>query len=67
MFEYTIDNVCYSYSIGAIKNLVAEGVDTGDLDGVSASAGELLTDTDDNDDGLLSSLTMRETGVYRRT
>jgi hypothetical protein len=42
-------------------------VDTGDLDGVSASAGELLTDTDENDDGLLSSLTMRETGVYRRT
>jgi hypothetical protein len=39
MFEYTIDNVCYSYSIGAIKNLVAEGADTGDLDGVSASAG----------------------------
>jgi hypothetical protein len=43
MFEYTCDNVCYSYSIGAIKNLVAEDVDTGDLDGVSASAGELLT------------------------
>jgi hypothetical protein len=67
MFEYTIDNVCYSYSIGAIKNLVSPEVDTGDLDGVSASAGELITDSDDNDDGLLSSLTMRETGVYRRT
>jgi hypothetical protein len=63
MFEYTIDNVCYSYSIGAIKNLVAEDVDTGDLDGVSASAGELLTDTDENDDRLLGYLTMRETGV----
>jgi hypothetical protein len=42
-------------------------VDTGDLDGVSAAAGELVSDTDDNDDGLLGGLTMRETGVYRWT
>jgi hypothetical protein len=68
MFEYTQDNVCYSYSIGAIKTLVNPEVDTGDLDGVSASAGELISSgRDDNDDGLLGGLTMRETGVYRWT
>jgi hypothetical protein len=66
MFEYTQDNPCYNYSIGAIKNLVSPEVDTGDLDGVSVAAGELISDTDDNDDGLLGGLTMRGTGVYRR-
>jgi hypothetical protein len=69
MFEYTQDNVCYAYSIGALKSLVNPEVDTGDLDGVSASAGALISDSDsdENDDGLLSYLTMRETGVYKKT
>jgi hypothetical protein len=40
-------------------------VDTGDLDGVSAAAGELVSDTDDNDDGLLGGLTMRGTGMRK--
>jgi hypothetical protein len=56
MYDYTQDN------------LVSPEVDTGDLDGVSASAGAVISsDTDDHDDGLLGGLTMRETGVYRWT
>jgi hypothetical protein len=67
MFEYTQDNVCYSYSIGAIKNLVSPGVDTGDLDGVSAAAGELVSDTDDNDDRVARWVDNARDRVYRWT
>jgi hypothetical protein len=34
---------------------------------VSPLPPELISDTDENDDGLLSYLTMRETGVYKKT
>ena len=36
MYHYTADNVCYTYSKGALRAIAPEGAATRDLDGVTA-------------------------------
>jgi len=68
MFRYTQDNPCYRYSKGAVKKLLPQGMPTPDLDGIPGDAGSITGQgSNGNDDGLLSGVTMMETGVYRRT
>jgi hypothetical protein len=71
MFNYTRDNVCYSYATGAVKKLFAPGVDSADLDGMSADAGESLSAAPEGaeaeDLALRGGIEMRERGIYKKT
>lgn len=70
MFAYTRENVCYSYAKDAVKKLAAPGVDTADLDGMSAEAGDSLSTPaeggDAEDLALRGGLEMRERGIYKK-
>lgn len=67
MLRYTNDNVCYSYSKGAIKVLVPDGVATPDLDGMSAEQGTRIAGTDDEDNEDRGGVFISKTGVYQKT
>jgi len=68
MFHYTAGNVCYPYSKGAVKALLAKGEAGADLDGLTAEAGAVTSVKSDlPDDGLLGGVFLTETGVYKKT
>ena len=68
MFHYTADNVCYSYSKGALKSIAPAGTSTADLDGLDATAGAVLCEDEDGDEhGYLSGVFLTEMGVFRKT
>lgn len=70
MVEYTKGNPCYEFAPAAIKKLIAPGVDTADLDGMSAEAGDSLSTPaeggDAEDLALRGGLEMRERGIYKK-
>lgn len=70
MWEYTKGNVCYEFAPAALKKLIAPGVDTADLDGMSAEAGESLSapaeGAEADDLALRGGLEMRERGIYKK-
>jgi hypothetical protein len=67
MYQYTHDNVCYTYSRDAVRSLAPAGATTADLDGLTDSAGEVLGETDDDEDGYIGGVVVTEGGVYRKT
>lgn len=70
LYAYCADNVCYSYSAGALKVLCAPDTDTSDLDGMPGDAGANLAPVQDGADkdslDLRGGLEMRETGVFKK-
>ncbi|MDI1360637.1 hypothetical protein [Methylotenera sp.] len=69
MLDYTYDNVCYSYSVGAIKTLLKEGETAPDLDGVNVDEhGEVTSVSDeDSSESLYGGVFMTTKGVFRNT
>lgn len=80
MWDYTHGNPCYSYSIGGIKSLLADGEGSSDLDGViTAGVGEVSDGADEDmtsmekseleaaDKSLFEGISVAKTGIYRRT
>lgn len=81
MWDYTHDNPCYSYSKGGIRSLVMPDVPTGDLDGLTSTAGVGSVSEEDDEEmtpelaseitsagaSLLEGLMITRTGVHKRT
>jgi len=63
MLRHTDGNVCYTYGKGAIKSLLAPGIPSTDLDGLSAAAGPVTSEAPEiPDDGMLGGVFLTETG-----
>ncbi len=69
MFDYTQDNVCYSYSVGAIKTLLKPGEATPDLDGMTADThGTVINDSDEeSDESIYGGVFITEKGAYKKS
>lgn len=67
MFEYTKDNVCYSYSVGAIKSLIKPGEITPDLDGFTELQGTPSNGGDEfTDESIYGGVFTTPNGIYKR-
>ena len=68
MLRYTEDNPGYTYSRDAVRALLPKGTPATDLDGLPASAGEVMgQDTMPEDGGMRGGVFLTDTGIYRRT
>lgn len=67
MYEYTQDNVCYSYSAGALKSLLAPGEAAPDLDGVTEAHGKIEEEDEDVDESLYAGVFLTDKGAYKKT
>lgn|GEM_PF-1936647 len=67
MFNYTADNVCYTYSKEAVRRMLPNDVQTTDLDGLPDTAGGVLSPVEDDEEGYLGGVFITEGGIYKRT
>jgi hypothetical protein len=68
MFDYTQDNVCYTYSVGAIKSIMKPGESTPDLDGLTDQHGTILDASDgDTDESIYGGVYMTDRGIFRKS
>lgn len=65
MYEYTQDNVCYAYSVGAIKSMLKPEHKAEDLQGFT---GAIISEVDeDTDESLYGGVVLTTEGVLRKT
>lgn len=68
MFEYTQDNVCYTFSAGAVKNLLKPGEQAADLSGYTEAQGEISGGADaETDESLYGGVTLTSKGIFKTT